>query len=619
VADHLWLVDFDVEIDGFAVEGARVVFRVNNGNLIQFGTENLPAPGGRAPSEDIGRKAALSILADHIGGFSALDTFVDGGTQRLIPLATGNGRGLARVWSFVFQRRGSRGTWRARIDAATGEILEFQDVNAYAQVNGGVHPSSYVFADETVLPMPYADLSSGGYANSAGQFTLGGGSPSSTLSGRYVDISDSCGPISQSGNTFGSIAFGTSGGSDCITPGSGSSGGGGNTHAARTQFYHLNRIKEVGRGWLPANSWLASQLPAKVNINSVCNAFWNGSSLNFYRSGNGCGNTGEIAAVSLHEYGHGLDSNDGAGFSSDGGTGEAYADVTAALMLRDSCVGPGFRGTNCGGYGDVCTSCTGVRDIDWATHASNTPHTVDNFTRLRCGGGSGACGREVHCESHVASEAIWDLAARDLPDPGSAAAWAIVERLWYLSRPTATSAFQAGVEVAGGRSDHGPDRGVGPAGGGGAVEAARLEAVAVERDRLAGDRGGGGLRRSGGHALLGHGGPDHVEVRARLRRGHAEALAGRQGRLSGARVGPLRPVLQRAPVPRLPGGRAGRHSDLHRRPGRLSADRGRPRRSLRRDHRQCWRNRRLRRAHAAHRLQRHDQLRKQLQGMVPGG
>jgi hypothetical protein len=110
----------------------------------------------------------------------------------------------------------------------------------------------------------------------------------------------------------------------------------------------------VGRGWLPSNSWLASELPVNVNVNSTCNAFWNGFSLNFYRSGSGCGNTGEIAAVSLHEYGHGLDSNDGSGFSSDGGTGEAYADVTAALMLRDSCIGPGFRATNCGGYGDAC-------------------------------------------------------------------------------------------------------------------------------------------------------------------------------------------------------------------------------------------------------------------------
>ncbi|MFL6289369.1 MAG: hypothetical protein ACJ759_00545 [Thermoanaerobaculia bacterium] len=443
IGDHLWLVDFDIRLEGLTVEGARVVFRVNNGNLIQFGTENLPSPGAAVPPQQFGRKEALDILARHLGGFTALDTFVDGGTERLLPLSladdfkTGEGRGLVRAWEIVFRRKGSIGTWRARIDATTGDILDFQDVNAYSQANGGVYPSSYIFANETALPMPFADVSTGGFTNSAGQFPSGG-SPSSTLAGQYVRIFDQCGSISQAAGGSGNIQFGTSGGTDCITPGS---GGAGNTHSARTQFYHLNRIKEAGRAWLPGNTWLTSQLPAVVNINATCNAYWNGNSVNFFKSGGGCGNTGEIAAISLHEYAHGLDSNDGAGFSLDGGTGEAYADITAALVLRDSCIGPGFQGGNCGGYGDACTSCTGVRDIDWARHVSNTPHTVDNFYRPRCGfGGGGPCGGEVHCESYVATEAMWDFAARDLPNPGSAGAWGIAERLWYFSRPTATVA-----------------------------------------------------------------------------------------------------------------------------------------------------------------------------------
>ena len=440
-ADHLWNVDFDVVLDGLTVEGARVVFRVNNGNLIQFGTENLPAPGARVPSERVTRKEAIAILADYVGGMSASDRFVDGGTARLLPALTDdNRRGLVRVWELSFQRRGSSGTWRARIDATSGRLLDFRDVNAYAKVNGGVYPKSYIFNDETVLPMPFADLSTGGFTDSAGYFSPSG-SASSTLTGKYVDVNDSCGAASQSTNGFGNISFGTSGGTDCTTPGS---GGAGNTHASRTQFYHVNRAKEVGRGWLPSNTWLTGVLPVNVNIQSVCNAYWNGFSLNFFRSGSGCGNTGEIAAISLHEYGHGLDSNDGNGFSPDNGTGEAYADITAALLLHDSCMGQGFRGTNCSAYGDSCTSCTGVRDVDWAKHASNTPHTVENFTRLLCPGGGGydgPCGREGHCESYVMSEAIWDLANRDLPNPGSAAAWTTTERLWYVSRPTSTSAF----------------------------------------------------------------------------------------------------------------------------------------------------------------------------------
>jgi hypothetical protein len=436
---HLWNVDFDVTLDRLPVEGARVVFRVNNGNLIQFGTENLPAPGSRVPSEKVSRKEALATLSAYVGGMSVADQFVDGGTVKLLPATLGERRGLVRVWELVFRRRGSIGTWRARIDATDGRLLDFRDVNDYAKATGGVYPKSYYFNDETVLPMPFADLSTGGFTDSAGNFGAGG-AVTTTLTGKYVDVNDGCGAASLTPNALGNLAFGTSAGTDCTTPGS---GGAGNTHASRTQFYHVNRIKEVGRGWLTSNTWLNGQLPVNVNIGNVCNAYWDGASINFYRSGGGCGNTGEIAGVSLHEYGHGLDANDG-NPSPDKGSGEAYADITAALQLHDSCMGAGFfQASNCGAYGDPCTSCSGVRDVDWAKHASNAPHTVDNFTRTLCypSGYSGPCGMEGHCESYVISEAVWDLANRDLPDPGSAGAWTTAERLWYLSRPTATSAF----------------------------------------------------------------------------------------------------------------------------------------------------------------------------------
>ena len=450
---YLWYVDFDVLRDGLPIEGARVVFRVNHGNLVQIATEGLPSAGTEVPPEQVSRKDALATLARQLGGFDARDTFLDGGSVHLLPILLGDGeggeaqgfepgkgRGLARVWEFRFRRKGSSGTWRARVDATTGEILEFRDINAYARVTGGVHPDSYVLGNETVLPMPFADLTGGGTTNAAGVYDFTGGTVSSTLNGPFVRILDTCGPISKSSSGSGRIAFGTSAGTDCVTPGT---GGAGNTHSSRTQFYHLNRAKEIARGWLPGNPWLSSKLTANVNIFSTCNAYWDGT-VNFFRSGSGCGNTGEIAGVSLHEYGHGFDENDGNGFSPDLGTGEAYGDFTAALTLHSSCMGAGFFSTNCGGYGDACTSCTGIRDLDWAQHASNTPHTVANFTQPLCPFGfgyDGPCGREGHCESQIASEALWDLAARDLPDPGGAAAWAVMERLWYLSRPTATGAF----------------------------------------------------------------------------------------------------------------------------------------------------------------------------------
>ena len=62
-AEHLWFVDFDVVREGLPIEGARVVFRVNNGNLIQYGTENLPAPGATVPPTRLTQKDALDSVA----------------------------------------------------------------------------------------------------------------------------------------------------------------------------------------------------------------------------------------------------------------------------------------------------------------------------------------------------------------------------------------------------------------------------------------------------------------------------------------------------------------------------------------------------------------------------
>ncbi|HKI01094.1 MAG TPA: hypothetical protein VKK31_03865 [Thermoanaerobaculia bacterium] len=447
-AEHVYFVDFDVVLGGVPVEGARVVFRVNNGNLIQFGTENLPSALSRTPATKLSREQALAALEGFVGGFSAADTFVDAGSLRLLTVGTtdsrfgdgfafGKGRGLATAWQFIFRRQGDNGTWRARVDGVTGEVLDLVDINHYAQATG----SAKILGTATNLPVPFTNLSTGGFTNSAGVYAFGGGAVNSTLAGQYVRITDNCGAISLAANGVGDFLFGTSAGTDCTTPGV---GGAGNTHSARTQFYHLNRAKEQARGWLPGNAWLNAQLTANVNINLTCNAFWNGSTVNFYRSGGGCGNTGEIEGVALHEYGHGLDTNDGNGSSPDNGTGETYGDWTAALGTHKSCVGAGFLTSNCGGYGDTCTACTGVRDIDWAKHSTNTPHTVANFTQTRCPASAtyrGPCLKEGHCESYISSEALWDFVNRDLPSPGSGSAWTTADRLWYLSRSTATAAF----------------------------------------------------------------------------------------------------------------------------------------------------------------------------------
>ena len=166
---------------------------------------------------------------------------------------------------------------------------------------------------QTGTPMPWANTGlppPDNFANSAGLFDYTSGTVTSTLAGRYVTIADSCGPILLSSPT-GDLAFGgTPGDHDCTTPGV---GGAGNTSAARSAYYGANRVAEMARGYLPANTWLQAALPANVNLPQNCGGFWNGTSINFCRSNPGGRNVGENQSVVAHEWGHGLDDNDTGG------------------------------------------------------------------------------------------------------------------------------------------------------------------------------------------------------------------------------------------------------------------------------------------------------------------
>jgi hypothetical protein len=278
------------------------------------------------------------------------------------------------------------------------------------------------------------------------------GSVISRLNGRYLRMADQCGPISLT--AAGDVDFGTSGGTDCTTPGL---GGAGNTHASRTGFYELNRIAEMARGQLPGNKWLTQQLTSNMNINLSCNAFWSGATVNFYRSGTSfgtfCNNTGELAGIFDHEWGHGLDDNDVNPSISN--PGEGIPDVYAALRLNTSCIGRNFTLSNCGGYGDGCVACTGVRDIDWAKRSSGTPHGISGPLGVDalCGsGGSAPCGGSSHCEGAAYSEAVWDLFNRDLPSfygMDHSTALEVATRLTYIGAGAVGTWFQCSAPFGG--------------------------------------------------------------------------------------------------------------------------------------------------------------------------
>ena len=352
--------------------------------------------------------------------------------------AVGEGYDHRLAWVVNADVADAFGRWETLVDAHNGRVLSFQDLNNYGDdrnINGGHYPITYDGEDasgtmQDNFPMPYADTTVGGpFTDSGGNFE-GVGNATTTLVGQFVRIDDQCAGAFSESSTGDIELGGTDGDVDCDTPTSGD-----NTASARSGFYEINRIKELASSQLPANTWLMGVLEANMNINNSCNAFWNGVTINFYREGFPCGNTGQIGSVFDHEWGHGMDDNDvqGSVIATVNGGGEGIADIYASLRLDTSCVGRGFfiDGGLCGGYGDPCTpasGCTGIRDVDWANRTSGVPH---DLTWMQ---GNGSCG-SPHCRSAVYSEALWDMFKRDLPSVygmDNNTAMEVVSRLAYI-------------------------------------------------------------------------------------------------------------------------------------------------------------------------------------------
>jgi trimeric autotransporter adhesin len=452
VNDALWHVSIPQSYRGLPVRYGRVAATIVQGNLVTLGSETW----GRVavdPQPAIDADQAVARGFEHAEGRVATDMILRKPELEVVPVAppqlqrgeayagpVGGGYGHRLVWTYVFQRPPDDAAWEVMVDAHSGEVIAFQDVNHYAreQVKGGVYPltsteicpnAAQCGTMQTGWPMPFADTglaAPNNFTNSGGIFDYTSGAVTTTLTGQYVDISDTCGAISQSGS--GTLDLGGTNGQHDCTSGGGSAG---NTPASRAAFYEVNKIAELARGWLPANTWLRSRLTTNVNLNNTCNAFYSTlqGTINFYRSGGGCRNTGEIAAVFDHEWGHGLDDNDSGGALSN--SSEGYADIAGIFRLNASCVGHGFFWTlndGCGQTADgtgfnvnesqtgvhCATDCSGVRDSDWDKHSDHQPDTALGFVCGQCGSGTGPCGRQVHCAAAPVRQAAWDLVKRDL-------------------------------------------------------------------------------------------------------------------------------------------------------------------------------------------------------------
>jgi hypothetical protein len=514
---------FDYHINNVPVEYARLVFAVNNGNMIYWHSANI-ADVPTVTTPVLSASQALGAALTHAGVLQSQVNIVKEPTLKLLP-RNGLAGALLKyqlTYEVIFRLDGGRSTWVAHVDALTGQVAAFGDANRYAactagtggKVVGGVKPAKATDT-EVVRSFPFAEVNGSETANSNGSFMWDGNTASTGLNGAFFDTNcEDCLKSEtdpQSGfqpyatSKDGRIDLGT-GGRDVVTgpdlPTT-SYGNGLSTPADRTAFFHTNVARMIALKWMNL-PFLSTKIPVKVNINDVCNAFWDGSSLNFFKPGEltsgssviACKNTGEIRDVMQHEWGHGLDTFDGEepGYAAglgDMATGEAVADHVALFVDHDACIGQSFYNRFSGPFiTDPVTmevaQCDGVRNLD--EHRTTTGRLTTTNVTVNCAAIStsphyiGPLLGEGHCEGELWGQVDWHLVnnletgrkygtvtldankhlvtyagdplangASNSPNGGFGrdVAWTILEQLYFESRPVVASYAPSRFQVMG--------------------------------------------------------------------------------------------------------------------------------------------------------------------------
>lgn len=115
----------------------------------------------------------------------------------------------------------------------------------------------------------------------------------------------------------------------------------------RSAYNNVNVIHDYMKSILPSFTGMDWKLPTNVEITPhECNAFYNGTSINFYTDNVDCYSLAQVNDVVFHEYGHGINyefyADYGMSFQN-GAMGEGYADVWAYAEFEDPLLGDGHN------------------------------------------------------------------------------------------------------------------------------------------------------------------------------------------------------------------------------------------------------------------------------------
>lgn len=345
-APHARFVRFKQQIQGRDVLFSSLQFRfTTDGRIQQIEQKSYGAQTGASTPSILASDAAAAAISDISQVlFSNVRTT---GDWLWMPTPNAQGYTLRPVWPVLAEGKAESGLpvkLRAYVDAVTGEVLyRYNEVREIDRTVKAVVYKQNPLVAPTLEPLTdlFVQIGSSNYITDSNGF--------------YSDASLSA-PINATMNLEGSWskvyddATGiTPSYVDNITVNT----GGVYTYPTSTTFgeryinayYHTTLAHDHMKALLPAFNGMDVQLPTNVDVGTTnCNAFYNGSSINFLPEGGGCNSFAICGDIVYHEYGHGISDifyqSQGTNFQN-GGLGEGNSDVWGFSITANPVLGAG--------------------------------------------------------------------------------------------------------------------------------------------------------------------------------------------------------------------------------------------------------------------------------------
>ena len=397
-----WFLTFDRYYDGVPVGGARVDFRfMQDGRLTLIGADPHPDVDLDV-NPRLDASAAAAIALSSVGGTSDPESEA---RLLIVPIADGRGVGYTLTWEVVALTSSPLGRWIHLIDAETGEIVARKNEIRYADLSGTIGgtilpvtpsdepvPRDFAYEDISIDGEP--DIQSDAQGSWSAEVSSGDHDVESGLHGLWVRVQNQAGDNAALAEVVPADTP-----TDLIWDDANS------LIAERNVYYHTGLVHDYMKAIDGEFTSLDYDMPARVEADGACNAYWNGFAMTFFRAGGQCPSIAKIADVVYHEYGHGV-TQWASGGQATGAMHEGFSDYLAVTIMNDSRVGRGFFGEG-----------THLRDC-----VNNRVYPANE------------CGGETHCVGEAHCGALWDARTNLIGALGEQEGTVLSDSLWHYAR-----------------------------------------------------------------------------------------------------------------------------------------------------------------------------------------